>query len=490
MNISNYATLTEYLTPDDKALLAKGMDTTPSMSEILTRQLKTGEWETLIPHCDRTTFPLQTLKLLKEEQISAMQWSTSQLFFNVYPHHDPKTVRFIPLFPNGQQGLLATNMINATMKIAFSALIAYRKSLGDQLHENLSIPVDQGHKHWNEKQEKQFYARLWKHYPASEHFFMLVHNSDPAESPTVGHLISLKLGFNMLSSLNVGKKPVRMIPSRGMVQALIEATTVDAPLPLYRLGLSPNEGLHEALRLNGRDLYQSFDPVKHLSADTVDKHIANPAYAEAELHDFYHQLMLGHVPPAHRKVFTDFGDAVRAYLETEKNPFPPASEFFGLIVDMEHTFYYIDDKPKEFHEILKKKHIKDQFCPEIVFWLSIGNSYTRALKRCQLPYTTLDPSFNQSLARWTIQHHEELNSHCKPIADMLISDEKMPKVDRKFNLYYELRHVIKIQLRDRLIEMIQEDCEELTKLKDYFSKAPDTFVKTYLFRLAAPFLPQ
>lgn len=472
----NYKILTEYLNPDDKALLATSMETTPPLLEELTQQLVSGEWQTLFPSCDHTAFPIQALKLFNEGRITAMQWSTSQLFFNVYQWHDPATIRFIPLFPNGKQGSLATDMINATMKVAFSALINHLITL-----KSKDIPVDRGAKHWNLKQEKEFYSHLWKHYPPSEHCFMLVSENARTEEASAADHLAFRVGFNMLSRLSVNKKPAQMIPSRGMMQALVEVRTQNPPQPFYRIGASPTYGLHEALRRNARDLYQTFAPLRHLSMVRVDGFIANPAYAEAEYHDFYHQMMLAHVPYPHRLLFIDFVDAIKAFIDCEIESFPVVETFLGIMVDMEFNLYFTANSPNEYDDIFVKALNRHPFTQESFFWLSIGDCFTRALNVHNLPADTTNEPFFRFLAKRCIEHHEVLSSNCQSVADQLISNEKPLFLDRKFNFYLDLRYAVKIELRALLLEKLAEDCEELTELNAYLRTAPDTFVKSYFY---------
>lgn len=481
MQVSPYASLTEYISEDDQACLTKSMESTPPFTKELARQLKSGEWEALIPHCDRATFPIQALQLLHEGEITAMQFSTSQLFFNVYPHH--KNVRFIPLFMNDKHNPLASSMINETMKVAFTALIAYRTSLGDELSKNLIIPIDKGNKNWTRQQELNFVLRLWKQYPPSEHSFMLVPDQFPSGEWRAGDRLAFNLGFNILTRLSEENAPMRMIPSRGMTQAFIEATTVDAPIPIYRFGLSPAKGMHAALRINCRDIYQSFAPLEHLSPTTVDRHIANPAYAEAELHDFYHQFIFAFVPPSHRKIFTDFADAIQAYIDAQPSGCSIAEKFLEVLVDMEHTKYFDNQKSFEHKEIISKNIDPRRFAPELVFWLSIGYCYGRALEESGLEIDNTTPELIRMMAQWLIDHHEILSAHCKPVADLLISGKQMTIADYKLNFYYEIRTEVQNKLREMILELMKDDCEELTKTNAYFNTAPATFVRDHQYHL-------
>lgn len=491
MQVSPYSLLTEYISQEDQAFLAKSMDSTPSFTEELARQLKSGEWESLIPHCDRAAFPIQTLKLFNEGQITDMQWSTSQLFFNVYPQHPPETVRFIPLFPNKQQGLLATSMIRATMKIAFAALVDFRTRFIDVLQENRNIPEDKGTMYWSALQEKQFYTRLWKQYPPSEHCFMLVPDNIISYQDVLSVMdrISFIIGFNHLSRLKVNKRPVRMIPSRGMMQAMIESCTAYPLLPRIRLGLSPTEGMLKALKADSRDLYQSFAPLEHLTPSSADNNPANPAYGEVEIHDFYHQWLASHIPLSHRLLFIDFADAVQAFLDSHPTPFPVAEKFRDLIVDMEHFFYWKAGLPIEGETVFENSKGLKRFSHEILFWLTLGSKYNMALYKHGFHVTTLHLPFIQFLVHWILEHHLSLTEHSSSICGLMISQEDTPHKDQLFNFYNQIRTELAKLLNERLKNLISDDCEELINLKAYFKTAPNSFVKDYMYQTAAPHLP-
>lgn len=481
MQISSYETLVEYVSPEDLACLDKGMASTPSLSEDLLRLMQSGNWESVLTRCDRSAFPLQALKLLKAGEITATQWSTSQLFFNVYPCHDK--VSFIPLFPNGQRSRFASNMINATMKVAYSAIIAYRKSLGDQLPPHLSIPVDKGVKHWSAEQENQFYARLWKHYPASEHVFMLVADDTSLIEPTIADHITLRLAFNMLSRLSVDKKPMRMIPSRGMTQALVEATTPDPLNALYRLDVPSTLSMRAAMKTNGYNLYQSFAPLQHLSVTQIDQFPVKPAYAEAEFKCFFYQVFTSHIPLAHRKCLAAFADAVQATIDYYGKECLIEEKFITYLIDNDHSYYFMAQSPPEYQALARKDHRQKQLPKEILFWMNVGSAYSQALDDFQFLSDTQNPYFIELIAAWLIQHHEQFTSFCRPIADLLISDQEMPLVDYRFNFYYDLREKVQNQIKESTLNQIKEDCEELTQFKAYFRTAPDTFVRTFQYEL-------
>jgi hypothetical protein len=330
-----YDILTAYLKLSDKRDLTQQLEKIEA-DPALADKINKGDWGTLFKECDLELFPLQALRCLKEGFITDMAFSTSQLFFTVWTDEENiqetcAPMRFISVFNNkNERTRNADLMIDATMKLVSSS---YEKRLLHKIGLNLEtkefkfnikyaqkynkIEGQKDKTTWNLEQKKRFYLKLLK-LPHSEHSFLLVHDSliEDVNDKHVSVIdaINFKYGFNALSRLCVNDKPMRMIPSRGMMQAYLEAMSPDTtPLPMYRLSPSTVLGLHYTLKANGKDLFQSFKYLPQYIPLLVDSYPASSRYVEAELHDLYHHMRISHIPLIERQLFIELTDELLAF---------------------------------------------------------------------------------------------------------------------------------------------------------------------------------
>lgn len=202
---------------------------------------------------------------------------------------------------------------------------------------------------WTKEQRTVFYMKLLK-LPVSEQCFLLFDDDSVADKvhgnkACATNQLNFKLGFNELSRVCVKDKPMRMMPSRGMMQAYLEAVCEDVPRPVFRFSFSTIIGLHNTLKANGRDLFQYCVLLSKPYPSKIHSYPAFIQYSDAELHDFYHQMRVSFIPLRERKMLNDCADLLLACAGSKpiKNQF--ARAFALEIIDMDH-FYYSENFKK------------------------------------------------------------------------------------------------------------------------------------------------
>lgn len=362
----NFDTLTAYLPPEVKEKLAAqaAAQERHHLDEV-SQHINKQEWPLLFTSSRVDSFAIEALSSFKEGMISAYSFATSQLFFNTWTHPENKdNVRVVSIFTKNQQGQdvrnkNASDMIRATMK-SHPAVLNFLNAL-EVAACNCGRPhtqkIDQDYI-WSAAEEKEFYNRLWK-MPKSEHSFLLVRDNVeelPKKSErNVMDQINLAFRINSFSRLLIQKAPWRMIPSRGMAQALLEAFYPEtAPAAVYRLCLSTVEGLHQTLKQGGRDLFQSFALLPEFTPTIVDTYPAPTRYAEPEMHDYYHQIRISAIPMLDREFFFSLIDFLEPYKDET------TASLRQQLIDMEHSKY--DTRYKQ-----------GSTEPLMNFWLSVNS---------------------------------------------------------------------------------------------------------------------
>lgn len=211
---------------------------------------------------------------------------------------------------------------------------------------------------------------------------------------------------------------MRMIPSRGMMQAYLEAMSPSTtPKPVYRFGISTLRGLHKTLKLNGRDLFQSFKFLPEYLPTMVDKFPVAKRYAEAELHDFYHQMTITHIPLNERELLNIFADKLLsiAVAKEERNKF--ASAFAAAIIDMEHVEYAIPIQNDKASLLLPKAVVLD---PKHRFWKSLEICIAKAKIFLKDPLKNEDyEETRDALIQWILEDEFGFNSNYHLILDAI-----------------------------------------------------------------------
>lgn len=442
-----YTKLIAYLKPEIKnnlVLQLQALTEDDGFYVTLAKQINQGNWQTLFADCNIQLFPLHALRCLKDGLITDMTFSTSQLFYNVWTHPDNNQnkeipTRIIEIFnEQGQRKRLADSMIDATLKIVPASYMLKVEAEIEELNKSVnkgfvnlqflqevmaSSKLFGDEKLWTTDQKKQFYINLLK-LPASEHAFIVLPDNIIEnilnKKESIMDVINFRIGFNALSRLRSNNQPMRMIPSRGMMQAYLEAISpTTTPKPAYRFGLSTLRGLHKTLKENSRDLFQSFACFpKEMTPVMVDNYSALTRYAEAELHDFYHQMRISHIPLHHRELFNLFADKLLAIAGplAARNKF--AYAMASRVIDMEHSAYEINkNKFRQLYQFMKDL---ENVNPQQLFWHTINHCVAMAEALLESNGTfdknKLDETLNQ-LMNWLLTEEFQSNKEYHSLVD-------------------------------------------------------------------------
>jgi hypothetical protein len=462
-----------YLDNSDREKLQQGMEKAPAYPA-LSEKVLSGQWNELVNY-NPIAFAFQATRSFKEGNLSAMCLCTGLTFTELWNH--PGNVvpgkRIVSIFPDGNLDELARRMINATMKVASAALIEYRtflRSLGI-LKDKLEFPQPSEEKVWNEKQEIEFFNGLSTRFPPSEHYFLILPDAEfNVNYMSSGERMSFDLGFNAFSRLYLSKKRVRMIPSRGMIQAFIEVLFPNTAVqPVYRLAVSTLQVLFDTFKeRQARDFFQSFAPFSHLTPSHADGNRTDQRFGEFAMHDFYHQALVSNIPLQERQLYFAFIECIQTYAESHKeNPF--FTKFAEELMDMELPYYKHTQPNALFHRIFYGKTSRPlQLTLQEQFWISIGGVYVRCQEKLKLRITEHDQPFFNHLADWLIGNHLTLSSIHPEILEPL-SNEKDPSFkDGFFNFYEILKfNFLLPKLNQRLVDICEKGYEALLEIVDH-----------------------
>ncbi len=317
-------------------------------------------------------FPLSALLALKKGLIDGLTFSTSQLFGNAINWRKPwEETEIIPLFAGDAINDQAWRLIKETCQ----------PFTGTQFSHEFKNEEEEEEPYLNDDQLNTFFE-LAKKLPPIDRQFLLYPETNPirregTSKTTVSVIINAQVGFNALSRISDSEReiPLRMIPSKGITQALIIAKWGDlAPTLISRFLISPSSVLDNQIPANEREFCLNFAYLPLVTkADSWD---CDLKMNEVELHDGYHGYIFGSIPLASRIKFSDsariFKNRIEAYEKfDDRFAFRCAYE---SLVDMEHGVYSHYKK-----EEIKK--LEDQ-----IFWTSIGISLNKAQTTYFLTY--------------------------------------------------------------------------------------------------------
>ncbi len=315
-------------------------------------------------------FPLSALLALKEGLIDGLTFSTSQMFGNALNWAKPWTeFEIIPLFNGDAINDRAWRLIKETCKPFMVTQFSH------EIHE---IENEYGYEDerplLNDDQLKTFFA-LAKELPAIDRQFLVFRETNPinlkeTHQTTVSVMINTQ-AFNALSRISDSEtgSPLRMVPSKGIIQALLIAKWGEsAPTLISRFLISPSPALAEEIPVNERDFCLNFS---HLPLVTkADLRDCDLSLNEVEYHDGYHGYIFGSIPAASRIKFYECAHIFKNWMEEEAHA-KSKSRFafecaFDSIVDMEHGIY----------TLYKKEEIVN--LEEEIFWTSIVHSIIKS----------------------------------------------------------------------------------------------------------------
>lgn len=406
---SAYSSLLAYVDePEIKGLEDKlsALNRSDSFYVEIAKKIKEGNWETLFKETP-DVFPLQALQSVKALALSSMAFSTSQLMFNVLQHHEhiKKPVEIVPIFIDKEGTTYrsgdAVRLINETMKLFFPLLF-------DGI-----VPASE-EKVWTKKQENRFYRILSKMEPCEQRFLLIPITKNHLEMKNGKQFITtnlvFSLGFNHFNTLSRDKTVKWMVPTSGMMEAYQQACYSNTrTIPVYRLTLSTMRGLHETLKEGGRDLIQSFAPLKHLLPAQIDG--AEPEYGRGgeRIHDNYHQISIARIPLQHRQMFLQFTDIFYEIAESNLEFGYVCEKLIRYNVELEHQYYYESAWNLTFRNAisyLKKGEWPERYDLNLIFCKTINNLLMKGLKMLQkTPLKDKVDFFLKCIAEKMVKYH-------------------------------------------------------------------------------------
>ena len=241
----------------------------------LSRELRTTPWDASNYYYSHPKLPLYAWRAFTSETITRCQLSTLLIFFSALHAKKTEGSPFIP-----QQVSI------------FKDAEGNPNPQAVQIMKSSFISQLDGFNFVSFSQFKMFMQRM-NQLPLSEKQFVLI------EDPLVGTITHRfnEIGFSIFSRFNT--KKIRMVPSLGMMQTLINV--------LFRepVKINPIFGSSKGsdIRLNGfrgfRDMMFDFPEVYHPQV-ADDNNLAPPV--DFIYHDFYHAFIAAGVPIPHRKL--------------------------------------------------------------------------------------------------------------------------------------------------------------------------------------------
>ena len=439
-----YGAYTAYLEPTDIKRLddaLEGLNETPLSIQKLAQQILLGQWDSLFKGCNRDRFPLQSLRCLKEDQISFMTFATCLLFHNTifHPGNKNQKIETISIWSNGRINSRAKKMINESMKLVFTSFIEIRKRLNLRglLKKGEVIPAPTDEKIWTKEQKTNFYNILAQ-LPKTESSFIILPDI-PFETQikmirnidgTLMQKIHYGVGFAALSNLTIKNNPMRMIPSSGMMEAYLRACFPDTALtPVYRATLSTEEGLFRTLEEGGRDVIQPIAFFRDKLPPKIDDALAPARFNEARLHDFYHQWRAAQTPLVDRRLIVKIGQVLLKIKKTRTTPNKYADFIFEKLADMENVMYYkMISNPRTralFYPHWDEKTIPWYQDASMLVWRTLESRSMDAFK-----VLTRDPDIDKTqhdfdeilyaLVNWLVESEIYKDETYKPMMDRLI----------------------------------------------------------------------
>lgn len=442
-----YEDITAYLTDDDVANLKLNIYPIEQLDNIA-HMIKQGCYEQI---ATTKNFPIHALLALKHAKINGMEFSTSQIFYNIYTHpHNRKYVKIISIFKNGQITQQANVMINATMKLTSASHLAFLKRDPVKNAGKIAKLNNQLDKlDWTSEERNKFFAIL-KNLPISEHFFLLIPDHDLYCKKTLTIRINFEMNFNVFSRLIVGGKPMIMIPSKGMMQAYLEATRgKQAPRLISRFGLSPWKGLWEGMQAKekSRDFFVSFQPLAYLNPGLVDNHLAPLHSAEIEKHDgLYHGIRFADVPAK----ITDLCAALAKVL------WPSLSDAISQITYVEKLKRLYAQRCIDMDYLEFDRHKQDDKSHEDLFWINIKNLIVYvAIQQCG-EYYKEGEEFLES------EYIKDFDLLYKALGDAFIENEKEWQLKYNFSIASLASHIQKYnsKILRNILEHINDKAKE------------------------------
>lgn len=382
--IETYEDLMMNLDQSEKGQLEREMEALPENDktinlELVTNAIHNPDLEDSI--WEHSLFPLFALSALKEKKIDGMDFSTSQLFYNAMNHPKNKGhVKIIPLFINNSYNPQALALIEETLEPFVS-----------QYHNEQEIPNDSpyadtyglGRPLMSSAQIPVFLDMMARLRPL-QRMFLLVPEPQPLSwkrnmelqetmNGSVSEGINTKTpNFNVFCRISdkLFKVPLRMIPSKGMLQAYIFAIGGNCTL-ISQFKFSSYDYLKRGILVNERGMCLNFAFLTQIdTADTIPCHLeAN----ELEFHDFYHIVVMSFIIKQDRRKFYGFAILLERILEKEPTLKDLIHSLYESVVEMEAIPY---------QKLISLQEEDVELPREPLFWTSL-NVYIKYLWECK-----------------------------------------------------------------------------------------------------------
>lgn len=379
--IETYVDLMMNLDQSEKAQLEREMEALPKNDktinlDLVTKAIHSPDLEDSI--WEHLQFPLYALLALKERKIDGMDFSTSQLFYNAMNHPNNKgQVKVIPLFFGSSYNPQAWQLIEETVEPFVS-----------QYHEEKNFPADSpyvesyglGRPFMTSKQIRIFFDMMARLHPL-QRMFLLVPEPQPLSwkrnmelqenlrKGSVTEAINVKTPqFNVFCRVSdkLFKKPLRMIPSKGMMQAYIFATGGDCTL-ISQFRLSSFNYLEEGILQKERSMCLNFTFLPKISE--ADEYPCLLEVNEVEFHDFYHIDIMSLLKEDRKKFY---GFAVLLQKILTKNSILAKNRHLECSIRNLHEFI-VQMEAIPYREFISFQGESEKLPSEALFWASIND---------------------------------------------------------------------------------------------------------------------
>ena len=285
---SDFDTLTERLAPEKKMEVLQKIDQLRIKESLLQTVIDLANTRDYIRHKEifqDPNFEYYALALVRERKLSSLQFGTLMFARSALEQVKVEEMKTVPLFQDDAPSTDAWNYIKATfVSPPFNA----KPCMGTA--------------------ELTRFFELMRALPTSEQHFVLI--PDTRSQTLVDNIFRAVNGegFNLFCGLEINGKPMRMIPSFGMFQAVLDATGNDGFKIKPVIGESTTESLRlSVLNESSREVCVHC-PLIAPAPKKADGYTASAV--DFTYHDFYHTWSCRHIPKEHRKFYCELADYI------------------------------------------------------------------------------------------------------------------------------------------------------------------------------------
>lgn len=327
-SIDTFDTLTNLLDPLKKASVLEKIKTLEDKKthlDIIVELVNSRNYQSHSKFFLSSTFEYYALSAVLEQRITPVQFGTLMFVRSGLSEKiNIEDMRVVPLFDKGAPATDAWNYINGTLTIKWN--------------EQVSEPVI-------DKNELAQFFEIMRTMPTSEQSFVLIPDTRdpfvPGKNINISYNVNFQQRFNAFCGLEINGKRMRMIPSFGMVQALLDATGTDD----FRLKPVIGESTPESLRLsilneNAREMCIHCPEI----APAPNEADGSPAPAlDFMYHDIYHIWVCRYVAKKHRQFFCELAATVNPDNFPSRAAKQAAEHLYLTLLDLDFVSYYRPD---------------------------------------------------------------------------------------------------------------------------------------------------